>query len=73
VHLQSKNGLPRHRVVQLTLKIGESGRFDNTFFYKSHWRNVLQRNQLLFQEDFHPIPVQGLNEVEAFMDKGFQR
>ena len=56
MHLQSKNGLPRHRVVQLKVKIGESSTFDNTFFNKSHWRNILQKNQLLFRVDFHPIP-----------------
>jgi hypothetical protein len=72
VHLQSKNGLPRHRVVQLDVKIGESGTFDNTFFNKSHRRNILQKNQLLFRAGFYPIPVHGLNEIEAFMGKGFQ-
>jgi hypothetical protein len=72
VHLQSKNGLPRHRVVQLMLKIGESGIFDNTFFNKSHWCNVLQKNQLLFLAGFYPMPVHGLNEVGAFMGKGFR-
>jgi hypothetical protein len=72
VHLQSKNGLPRHRVVQLRVKIGESGIFDNTFFNKSHWRNTLQKNQLLFRAGFYLIPMHGLNEVGAFMGKGFQ-
>jgi hypothetical protein len=72
VHLQSKNSLPRHRVVQLRAKIGESGTFDNTFFNKSHWRNLLQRNQLPFRAGFYPMPVHGLNEVGAFMGKGFR-
>ena len=38
-------------------------------------RNIVQKNQLLFRADFYPIhiqPIQGLNEVGAFMGKMFR-
>jgi hypothetical protein len=70
VHLQSKNGLPRHRVVQLTVKIGESRNFDNTFFYKSHWRNLLRRNWLPSRAGFYHISLPGLNGAVAKGSKG---
>jgi len=40
--LQGKNRLPRHRMVQLLLKIGKIWTFDNIFFGELYFHKMLK-------------------------------
>ena len=43
VHFRVKNRLPRHRMVQLLLKIGKIWTFDNIFFGELYYCKILNQ------------------------------
>ena len=52
VHFRVKNRLPRHRMVQLLLKIGKIWTFDNIFFGELYCYKILNQNMLQFRPVF---------------------
>jgi hypothetical protein len=72
LYYRAKNHLPRHRVVQLTVKIGKFRKFDNIFFGELHSCNILRMNELQFGPFFYLIPGHGLSKVGA-LNEGYRK
>jgi hypothetical protein len=50
--LKANHCLPRHHAVQLTVKIGKSGGFDNTFFWQKMQSQVIGIKQVMTLDQF---------------------
>jgi hypothetical protein len=66
VHFRVKDSLPRHRMVQLWVKIGKNRAFDNLFFGELQASMMLTMNNLHIQPVFLPIPGQKWDRVGTF-------